>query len=173
MRLYVANPTRQKQPLYYRLNYGRDGALREQGGNPPIRQEIPPGRQESIGGDLDHLSQADDIVNQISKYGAVSFTELDRVGERPIAYVYGVDRPVPSKLIEKAYYHNQAVLLKDGAARRKAAAIAVSSFIESPEAKVSFEAVSGQDSITGEETDVKLEEGYIIDKLNDPKGRKR
>ena len=170
MRLYEANPTAQKQAVYYRMNYGREGALREQAGSPPMVQHIAPGRQEAIGGELDHGSQMDDIIRQLSKYGAVGWQELDRIGNKTVSYIYSAEKPVPAKLIEKAFYHNKGVLTNDGAARRQAAAIAVSSFIESPEAKISFEAV---ESMTGEDSNTNLAEGYIIDKINDPKSGKR
>ncbi len=169
MRLYVANPTAQKQAVYYRMNYGREGALRDQSGAPPMVQHIGPGRQEAIGGELDHGSQMDDIIRQLGRYGAVAWNELDRVKNKTVTYVYSAEKPVPAKLIEKAFYHNKGVLTGDGEARRKAAAIAVSSFIEAPEAKISFEA---DGTMTGEEPGTNLAEGYIIDKINDPKGSK-
>ena len=169
MKLFVGNPTRQKQEFYYRLDMGRDGALLDLRGTPARVQTIMPGRQTVIGGDLDHVSQVDCILDQLKRFGATAYTELDRV-KTFVPYVYSVEKPVPAKALEKAYYHNQAVLTGDGEARRKAAAIAVSSFVDSPETKVSFEEVG---TMAGEDMGgSKIAEGYIVDKMNDPKGKK-
>lgn len=157
-KLFIANVTRQKQRVFYRLDYDKEGTKLGQVGTLPKHQDIDPGRQEAVGGELAHVSQAQTIIDQLSKYGLRPADEVNRLN-RLTPYIYSLDKPVSRAAIEKAFQFNQGNLAKEGKDRREAAAIAAGNLIDSDEAKISIEQVTeselGGDQIT---------EGYTVDK---------
>jgi hypothetical protein len=128
MKLYVANGTRQSQELYYRLDFNFEGNPVGQNGAPAAHQTIASGKQQPIGGELKHISQAESIIRQIERFGAISADQANRQTQFA-PYVYSVDKPVSAKTIQKVFDQNQAFLSKDGAIRREKAAIAATELI--------------------------------------------
>ena len=66
MRLYIANPTQQKQVIAYRIDYDAAGNLKDTNRRfqPATQQEIQPGRQIQLGGDM-HKNQIEDIISTL------------------------------------------------------------------------------------------------------------
>jgi hypothetical protein len=136
-RLYVANVTKQNCIVFYRLDYDRDG--NPVGGTifrPPTQQQIPSGRQVPLGGDL-HSNQIASIILQLQKYGLVNEDELKRCRGK-ITWVANVDRPVSAESIRYANDHNDGLKMNEGALRRRKAAVAASSLVQT--------AVAGQEA---------------------------
>lgn len=77
MKLYIANCTRQNWVVHYRLDFLPDGTVDPRRQNQPARQQaIAPGRQEMIASPDLHISQIDDIVNQLVPYGLVAVAHV-------------------------------------------------------------------------------------------------
>ena len=170
MRIYVANCTTQIQQINYRLDFQTSGgesplaAMRA-----PRRQDIPPGRQAPIGGDLTQ-EQVDSIVKQISAFGALRVGDVSRSG-RKIHLVYDIDKPVPDKIIRSVNEYSKDVLSHEGELRRKHAAIVANDIVTN--------AVAEQLAITSVADDVaprdfrveveqldgenRIEEGFRVD----------
>lgn len=122
-KLYVANVMRQTALVYYRLDIGSDGGmLQNTRFREPKFQSIPSGRQIPLGGDL-HISQIEDIINQMNTYGMVGTVEIDRM-RGIVPYVYSIDTPVSQRDIQKGLDHNAGIRVTQGQERRKKAAVA-------------------------------------------------
>ena len=164
MKLYVAVTVRQKQRIFYRLDIDpSDGSIRSQAGVLPKHQDIEPGKQAAIGGDL-YPGQVDSIIEQLKVFGLMPADEVNRL-TKLTPYIYSKDRPITRAAIEKAFNHNQAVLSKQGKSRREEAAIAAAVAINSDEAKISIEQVT-ESELGGES----IAEGYTVDKTAPPPG---
>lgn len=163
MRLFIAVCVRQKQRIFYRLDFTSTGQPAPQQGTLPKHQDIDPGAQVPIGGDL-HETQAESIIKQLTVFGLQPAEEVNRLrGLTP--YIYSKGKPVSKAQIEKAFNHNQGILARDGRQRREAAAIAAGSAIESEEVKISIEQVT-ESELGGKQ----VAEGYTVDKNADVKG---
>jgi hypothetical protein len=127
MRLYIANCTKQNQVVCYRLDYDNKGELIELRKFMPARQQdIQPGRQAIIGGDM-HKTQIDDIISQLRVYGLIGVVDVqkdDVPGRRITPLVFNIDAQVPKNIIERVFYGNQNIMIEDGRERRQKAAVA-------------------------------------------------
>lgn len=128
-KLYIANPTRQRQVVCYRLDFntrGEQEPLRQF--QPARQQDIDPGRQVQLGGDM-HQNQITDIVEQLSRYGLIGVVDVPRMSGR-VTYVYNIDRVVPQDVMRKVIAHNNAILIDDGRERRMRAAVATNDIVQ-------------------------------------------
>jgi hypothetical protein len=166
MKLFVRNCTNQTQRVMYRLDiFDRSLMLPNNGRIPAKFVDLKPGECRPIGGDLNHPSQADEIVKQLRVFGAIDASEANRLPRMKVAYVFQRDRPISDAIAAKVYNHNKAVLSDDGRRRREAAAIAAASVIDSPEAKISVEQIE-----ESEQGGKMLAEGFTVDKAADASG---
>lgn len=125
-RLYIANCTNQIKRLSYRLDFTVDdhGNRTSRELAPHKFQEIPAGQQRAIGGDL-HISQIEEIIRQLSRYGLVAEVEAAKARSRgPTPMVFNLDRAVSRKAAQDAHDHNLGLLTAEGAERRRLAAVA-------------------------------------------------
>jgi hypothetical protein len=128
-KLYIANPTRQRQVVCYRLDFNKDGepeGLRRF--QPARQQDVEPGRQVQLGGDM-HMNQITDIVEQLAAYGLIGVVDVPRM-QGKVTYLYSIDRPVPAEAMRKVIAHNEAVLIDDGKGRRMRAAVATNELVQ-------------------------------------------
>jgi hypothetical protein len=122
--LYIANTTKQPQEVYYRLDFTQAGQP-EIKFRPANKVVIQPGRQMPIGGFRKlHMMQVESIVQQLTKHGLIGTVDVPRHRGK-IRYVFSVDKPVPSDLIQRLMDQNDGILVQEGALRRKHAAIVV------------------------------------------------
>lgn len=167
MYLHIANCTRQNQRVFYRLDFNFEGNPISQLGVLPKHHDIKPGRQEPVGGDLKHISQAQSIIDQLQRYGLTDAAEANRV-KGFIPYIYSVGKPIPAATIEKVINSNLGVLTRQGEVLREKAAITASTVVESDNVTIGFEQVS-----ESEYGGPSVAEGFIVDKTApapDPKG---
>jgi hypothetical protein len=122
--LYVANCTDQQQKFFYRPDFNSPGSA-------PRLQDIPAGKQRLIYAKDAPMEAVENIVKQATRHGMIGVVELNRMPQRSvIPYVFNVDKPVPESAIRAVRDHNKGVKTLDGKDRRKAAAIAASSFVD-------------------------------------------
>lgn len=173
MRLFVANPTPQRQLIYYRLDFDREGNPKDTNRRfqPAFQQEIAPGTQAQLGPDL-HKNQVDDIIRQLEVYGIVHASVVKDTRRR-IAYIFNVDAPVPADVMRRAQFHNNNVLVEDGRVRRAKAAVASNNLIQEtvhnqflehgiPAQPADSTAVSFEQEEQTEMQEKRIEEGYEI-----------
>lgn len=118
MRLWVANISRQRQVLWYRLDAGQTN------GNftPPKQQSIEPGQQSTVGGDI-ALPAIETIVGQLAVYGLVGETDVPNKLRGIHELVFNLDRKVSDRAIRAVHAHNLEVKMLEGKQRRERAAI--------------------------------------------------
>lgn len=172
-RLYVANCTRQFQEIYYRLDYNNKGEPEaNRNFQPAKRQTIPPGRQINLGGDL-HMTQINDIVEQLKPYGLVGSVDVPRL-KTMAPYVFNIDQAVTADVIRNVRNVNSGILIQQGKQQRARAAIIVNETVanvvsnefaeagvtKEPTQDVEVEFEQQDQSEAGEKL---VEEGYRID----------
>lgn len=173
MRLYIANPTPQRQLIYYRLDYDREGNQKDMNRRfqPAHQQEIAPGSQAQLGADM-HKVQVADVIRQLQVYGLVSADEVAKVGHR-IPYIFNLDAPVPADVMRRAQFHNNNVLVEDGRVRRAKAAVASNDLIQTtvhnqflehgiPAQPADSTVVSYEQEEQSEAEEKRIEEGYEV-----------
>jgi hypothetical protein len=119
-KMYVLNCTRQNQEFWYRLPESTK----------LLHQMIPIGGQIQVAGDLTTFD-IDSIVEQHSRYGMVSYSEIDRA--KPfVGYCYQLDKRFNNvaDALQRGLDHNDRVLDALGKQMREEAAIAVNQSIE-------------------------------------------
>jgi hypothetical protein len=118
-KLYVANATTQNQAFSYRVpdEHPTGGLVYSKNRT----QEIPPGRQIAISGDLSS-AQIDAIIEQHRKYGLLKVDEIGRQSTH-IHIVASVDRPISASRLEEVMKNNLVILKERGKQMRKLAAI--------------------------------------------------
>lgn len=129
--LYIANPTKQTQIVCYRLDYNRKGdeeRLRQF--QPAKQQEIQPGRQVLLGSKDFHMSQVEDIVQQLEPFGLIASKDVGRLPRRKVNYLFNVDQPVPSDVMRQVTAHNAGVQIEEGRQRRANAAVATNDLVQ-------------------------------------------
>ena len=190
MKLYIANPTRQTQVVCYRLDYNKNGELQESDRTrfqPARQQDIAPGRQIQLGGDM-HITQIEDIVDQLKPYGIVGVVDIPQLGRKVVPYIFNIDRPVPAEAMRKVQNSNAAVLIEDGRDRRARAAVASNEIVQNtvehqflengidqkPSDKIAVGFEQLDQSEAGEKT---IAEGYRVsphaNNPKPPKGRRK
>lgn len=117
-RLYIANVTRQKMIVCYRLDAGQTN------GNftPPKQQLIESGRQSTVGGEL-NKPQLDLIIDQLTVFGMVGEVDIPNNLQGVHPLVFNIDRPVSERAMKAIMAHNLQVKVKEGKTRRERAAI--------------------------------------------------
>jgi|SRR5580765_1190204 len=118
MRLYIGNCTQQIVELPYRVIESAGVRF----------QKIGIGQQTPISGDLNQ-PQVDYIIEQLSKYGLMEFSEVKSTRGH-VGLVYSVDKPIPSITLEYGMRQNKNVLINKGKETRKLAAVAINNAIE-------------------------------------------
>lgn len=174
MRLYVANPTDQSQLICYRIDFDADGKQKDTNRRfqPARQQEIKPGTQAQLGGDM-HKAQIDDIVGQLRVYGMVYVSEVGKVGATKIPYIYNVDAHVPADVMRRVQFHNKGVMTEDGRDRRARAAVATNELVQHtvqnqfleqgiPTQPADTTLVSFEQEEQTEHGEKKIEEGYEV-----------
>ncbi len=117
-KMYIANGSTQYHDFVYSLP--ESPAHR--------RQQIPPGGQIQISGDLNPI-QVDSIVEQHRIYGMVRVSEVDRT--KPfVGLCYELDKPIRLEKIANIIEHNRGVLVKRGEEIRRDAALSTGAQIE-------------------------------------------
>lgn len=174
-RLYIANCTKQIQQVAYRLDFNADGTPNTRGQFQPHRsQDIPPGKQVQLGGDF-HMSQVDNIVEQLVPYGMVGAIDVAHAGKKVIPLVFNVDKPVPAEIMRRVVFHNDNTQIGEGAERRAKAAVANNQLVQNvvanefanqgidlePSDKISFGVEQLEQSEAGERT---IAEGFKVAK---------
>lgn len=145
MKLYVGNCTKQKQRIYYRLDFAPDGSQTQNPKfNPPRHQDIPPGRQLPLGGEL-QIHQIEAIVSQLNTYGMVGASEVGQL-KKYAPYVFDVDKPVSARVLQAVIDVNDRVKSEEGSQRRKKAAIAANQNLVAQIAEENFRVA--QDNLT-------------------------
>ena len=163
-KLYIANCTRQHQTIQYRLEFDKGGArLPNPQQRMPLEERIPPGYQALISGGELHSNAVAHIVEQLKPFGLLHVQETSR--QHDVApWVYELDKPVPSEIIEDVFSYNQGIRTEQGKERRRLAAIAANEILsaqtgEDPRAlELSFEQLD-----QSEHQESRIEEGYRID----------
>lgn len=173
--LYVANCTMQNAILYYRTRFNDDGTAKDENRRfeAPMQMAIPSGRQVIFGQRKMHMSQAMEIIGQLSRHGMTDVEDVKKTKEK-IPFVFNLDRPIPTDVMKQAAARNSSLLQIEGQLRRKRAAVAVNDLVvqaaaaaaiqrgqdevESPNVQVSFEQLEQTDA--GEKT---IAEGYRVD----------
>jgi len=125
MRLYIANPTVQKQTVCYRVDFDKDGNFkdpRDRQFQPARQQTIEPGLQSQLGGDM-NKAQIDDIIEQLKPYGLIHAKDVSHAPTSKVPYIYSIDAYVPADVMRRIQFHNSAVMEEAGRQRRAAAAI--------------------------------------------------
>lgn len=182
MRLFVANPTRQRQVLFYRPFIEPPGAVRSF--RPASQIEIQPGKQVPIPHDFASTEAADVVVGQISKHGAVAEKEVKGC-KRYIRYVWNVGQPVGLSALRTAVALNKGIKTEEGKDRRMRAAVGVSETVQRVVAEQFAEVGQGEvaptDKIdvgieqleTTEENQVRTDESFRVrpDPAGGPRGR--
>ncbi len=129
--LYIANPTKQVQVICYRLDYNKKGESEENRRFQPAKQQpIEPGKQAIIGSRDFHLTQVQDIVDQLAPFGIMAAKDVGRLPFRKVNYVFNVDMPVPPEVMRQVIAHNSGVQIDEGQKRRSAAAVATNEIVQ-------------------------------------------
>lgn len=123
-RMYIANVSRQKQIVTYRMDIDNTGAFSERLRQNALRYEtIERGRQIAVSGDL-HAEQIKTIVDQLSVYGLVAASDVPNRLRGCVDLIFNLDAPVSKKVMEAVHDHNMGVKVGEGALRREHAAVA-------------------------------------------------
>lgn len=184
MRLYIANPTSQNQRICYRLDFNADGQIDPRRTNQAAKQQdIPPGRQVMVHSDGLHISQIDEIVGQLQRYGMVGVadvpglkTSVKRFDPKSLAVtplIFNVEKPVPPDVMRTVQDVNKRVYVGQGKERRARAAVAVNSIVEQTinhESAAAGAEIGPVDSIDvafeqldqSEAGEARIEEGYKV-----------
>ena len=127
MKMYIANVTKQTQVVCYRLDFDKDGDLKDTNRrfSPYRQQDIPPGRQVQLGGDM-HMNQIQEIQDQLTPYGLVAAKDAKSgsLGQRVVPLVFNVDVAVPAEVMRRVQAFNSGILIEQGRERRAKAAVA-------------------------------------------------
>lgn len=126
--LYIANTTRQRQIIYYRLDFNFEGNPNAQNGKACPSVPIEPGKQMMITGDHLHMKQIESIVSQLSRYGLQGESDIRAAKGKQrfvIPFVFNVGAVVSKKVIEDVLARNEALVGNQGQERRRLAAINV------------------------------------------------
>lgn len=164
-KLYVANCTRQNYNCQYRLDFTANGEPVPTGRFHPAKsQVINPGRQVVLGGTDMHMTQIEDIVEQLKIYGMIGVSEINELQGQKAPYLFDVNKPISTNDIRRVVDHNDGVAVIDGRKRRANAAVVVNDVlahkIDSEMKPVDVEFEQLQQSEAGEKT---IGEGYRID----------
>jgi hypothetical protein len=123
--LYVGNCTLQKQIVCYRLDFDKHGNLdAEDKFRGHKQEEILPGRQIQLGGDL-HKAQIISIIDQLEKNGMKRHDAVSKTTPFTVPYIYREDTPIPADAINRQRLINNGIHEKQGSERRQAAAVGV------------------------------------------------
>jgi hypothetical protein len=168
-RLYIANVSRQTQIVCYRLDYAKDGSLKDTNRRfePAKQQDIPSGKQVQIGGDF-HITQIEDIVSQLGKYGLISVKDVAHLRSRgkPVPYIFNVDQPVSADIMRRVVNYNQGVQIEEGRERRQKAAVATNELVQNT--------VANQFAENGIQADPSTDTEFTIEQLEQSEaGEKR
>jgi hypothetical protein len=120
MNLFIANCTRQKQTICYRLDFDQiDGPQRAF--RPAVQRPIEPGQQVKI--EADTIDQLQAVCEQLQIYGLKGVTDIPRATDFvPIVFSTGV--PVKKNAIVEVMQHNERIRIIQGKDRRQRAAVA-------------------------------------------------
>lgn len=131
MQLFIANPTNQVEIVAYRLEFDREGnANPDRRFQPAKQQDIRPGQQAVVGGDL-HPKNVAAIIKQLERYGLVRAGDLGSIkAGQKVSYIAGEGLAVPAAAIRKVERHNMGVKQEEGRERRAQAAVATNELVQ-------------------------------------------
>jgi hypothetical protein len=122
--LYIANVSRQRQVIFYRLETNRKGEVDDRLRlRAATQQVIESGKQAPVGGDL-HPNQMSEIIEQLTTYGMVGVVDVPNQLQGVVPLIFNIDAPVPRHIMMKVVQHNSGAKVEEGALRRERAAIA-------------------------------------------------
>jgi hypothetical protein len=128
MKLYLANCTRQRQTIFYRLDFNNDQST--QAKVQALKQVVvEPGKQAIVGGDLP-LQSIQTIMDQLKPTGGVGVEELNRLPNTTVAYLLSVDKQITARQILQVHNHNTMVLTDVGNKRKRDAALVTNQMVE-------------------------------------------
>ena len=103
MKLWIANLTNQRISHYFRVIETENNKL--------FRIDCGIGEQVVL---FDGSTpQIDDVIDQISRYGAFAASEVLRVKDY-VGHIYNIETPVKQGLIERTVRHNEGVKIAKG-----------------------------------------------------------
>lgn len=186
MKLYIANPTHQPQTVFWRADFNESGVYDERRARAGLRSvDIGP-RKQTMLPDFIHMNQVQSVMSQLEKVGGVGTEELNRLARgKRLAYILSIDRRVTDAEMQKVSAHNRGLALTNGQQRRKAAALAANSAIETlmeqtAEANVrnvTVEIEQERDQLASEDnlpTKERIAEGYdVVRPGENPSERKK
>ena len=165
--LHIANCTRQKRQLNYRLDMNADGIIAVNPGSPAKLIQIDAAKVGTLV--LQHPNQAKMIIDQMAGIGAVDLSDIERLQRnKTCPYIFSIDKPIKLAHIQKVYNHNRGVVTGSGEKRRQDAAIAANSAVEQ---QVGTEEVKQFElTLEGvENTEGTKDVGFRVDKTANPR----
>jgi hypothetical protein len=172
--LYIANVSRQRQVICYRLDINKNGEVDDRMRNrAALQQTIESGKQAVVGGDL-HPNQMAQIIEQLSDYGMVGKVDVPNNLRGAVSLVFNMDAPVPRNTMMAAVQHNSGVKIDEGAQRRARAAIAAHEALQSKidDTPKTFDVEFEQEEVS--ELDEKsIAQGFHVVEAEGPKGPPR
>lgn len=159
MDLFIANCTKQKYDLHYRLPEV----------NGPRHQMALPGGQVKIAGDLS-TPQIEALVKQLSHtVGMVHVDDINRV--KPFVGLCYSDKKIKVDVIMRAFEHNDEVLTNRGQEIRRTVAVAMSDSLKRsledsqiPETLGELEVTASEIDRSGKPVDGGVREGIVVSK---------
>lgn len=110
MKLFIANTTKQRQQLNYRV-IGQSMQI--------LKTVIEPGQQDMIHGDMTS-DVINSIIDQLSKPAGFLMSEQEAKKHKAfIGLIYSIDKPVKLEGIQNAFEHNDEYLTEFGKAIRE------------------------------------------------------
>ena len=161
--LYIANVSRQRQIVNYRLDVDRKGIYQERMRLQAPRQEIlAPGKQSIVGGDLGP-EQIAQIIEQLEVYGLVGQVDVPNNLHGVAELVFNIDVPVSKHTLEVVHAHNMGMKIEEGTLRRHRAAIAANQALvrESGEIPPVFDVEFEQEEVS-EMGEKSITEGFHV-----------
>lgn len=129
MRLYFANPTGQTRRYYFRLDFNDRGEFSEKMRTRSARfVQVESGKQNPL--ELQHLSQIQTIMDQLSRTGAMGAEELGRLPNQTVPVILQIAKPVTGDQIRFVNAHNMRVLSDQGRKLRQTAAVSANDLVQ-------------------------------------------
>lgn len=126
-KLYIANCTKQRREVNYRLDFAPDGS--KINFTPHSKVMIEPGQQVLLTGRSMHVSTVESVVQQLVPHGLIGVVDVPR--HRGKAWmVFNTDRPVPAQIIRDVMAMNDGILTHEGIVRRKQSAVIANDMID-------------------------------------------
>jgi hypothetical protein len=132
-KLYIGNPTRQVQRIYYRLDFTSEGEAIVGSKHLAAKwQDIPAGQQRVVANRDLPIEAVQSIIQQLNDYGMLGVVDVKR-GALPkgkaVPYVFNLDAEIPRSVLQTVFDHNRGAQMYAGQTLRQKAAIAGSEIV--------------------------------------------